>query len=239
VAGTRTLARRALYEGRSLLSRNPWIATTVARRRGAGHGQVFDSDTEFVIEGYPRSGNTFAVAAFQQAQPRDVRVAHHVHASGHVIAALDAGLPVLVLIREPEDAVLGWVLRRGYITTGQALRSYRRFYASLLPYRNRLVVGAFGDVTTDFGQIIRRVNERFGTRFAEFEHTEEAVASLFQAMEWYRTSVSKADEVERLIGRPSPAKGEMKDAIRATYRAAGLRRSREAAERLFRDFTTG
>jgi hypothetical protein len=232
------LVGRVLYEAKSIVAMYPSIAVPLARRRGVGHGRVFDSDTDIVIEGFPRSGNTFAIAAFRHAQDRDVRIANRVHAPGHAIAAVDAHLPVLVLIREPEEAVLGWVVYKGNISIGQALRAYRRFYAPLLPHRRRLVVASFGQVITDFGAVIRRVNERFGTTFGEFEHTEENVQRLFEGMNAYVTAHRRPEEVERVIQRPSAERERMKDPLRAAYSGPRNRRARVRAEQLYQAFTS-
>lgn len=232
------LVGRVLYEAKSIVAMYPSIAVPLARRRGAGHGRVFDRDTDVVIEGFPRSGNTFAIAAFRHAQDHEVRIANRVHAPGHVIAALDAHLPVLVLIREPEESVLGWVVYKGDISIGQALRAYRRFYAPLLPHRHRFVVASFDQVITDFGAVIRRVNGRFGTNFGEFEHTEENVHRLFEGMEAYVTAHRRPDEVERVIQRPSRERERMKHRLRADYRAPRLRRARVRAEQLYGTFTS-
>jgi hypothetical protein len=232
------LAGRIIYEAKTIVAMYPSIAVPLARRRGAGHGQVFDRDTEIVIEGFPRSGNVFAIAAFRHAQEREIRIANRVHAPGHVIAALDAELPVMVLIREPEESVLGWVVYRGDISVGQALRAYRRFYAPLLPHRDRFVVARFEDVTSDFGAVIRRVNQRFATDFAEFDHTEENVQRLFRAMESYVTAHRGPEEAERFLARPSAAREQMKESMRASYRSPRLARSRQKAERLYGIFSS-
>jgi hypothetical protein len=232
------LIGRVLYEAKSIAAMYPSVAVPLARRRGAGHGTVFDQDTDIVIEGFPRSGNVFAIAAFRHAQDRDVRIANRVHAPGHVVAALDAGLPVMVLIREPEESVLGWVVYKGNISIGQALRAYRRFYAPLVRYRARLVVAPFDEVTSDFGAVIRRVNEQFGTSFAEFDHTGENVHELFRHMVSYVTAHRGPADAERFLARPSAAREQMKEGLRASYRAPRLARSRRKAEQLFRAFTS-
>jgi hypothetical protein len=229
---------RVLYEAKTIVAMYPSIAVPLARRRGAGHGKVFDRDTEIVIEGFPRSGNVFAIAAFRHAQEREVRIANRVHAPGHVIAALDADLPVMVLIREPEESVLGWVVYRGNISFGQALRAYRRFYAPLLPHRDRFVVARFQDVTTDFGAVIRRVNQKFATHFAQFDHSEENVRTLFRDMESYVTAHRGPEEAERFLARPSAARERMKERLRAAYREPRLARSRRKAERLYATFSS-
>ena len=173
------IATRGMYEVMTAGARYPWVALPVARWRG--HGVPLSEDTDIVIEGFPRSGNTFAVAAFAVAQRGPVRIAHHVHAPGHVIEAVRQRLPVLVLIRRPEDAVREFVRIRPALTAAQAARGYVRFYRPLVPHRHRFVVGSFEEVTTDFGAVIRRINERFGSSFAEFEHTADNEAKVRQA----------------------------------------------------------
>src|SRR2546421_9409717 len=93
------------------------------------HGpNVVSHDTELVIEGFPRTANTFTVFAFQMAQAAPVRVAHHLHAPAQVIFAARRGIPVLVLVRPPEDAVLSLASWSPYVSLGQALAAYARFY---------------------------------------------------------------------------------------------------------------
>lgn len=53
-----------------------------------------------------------------------------------------------------------------------ALVAYSRFCSCLLPYLPSFVVADFDQVTRDFGAVTRRLNERFGTSFAEFVHNE-------------------------------------------------------------------
>ena len=113
-------AGQALYELMTVVGRYPALALPAARNRR--HGTLLQDDTEILIEGYPRSGNSFAVAALARAQARPVRIAHHAHVPGHVIAAARAGVPALVVIREPAEAVVEFVLVKPVVTVAQALR---------------------------------------------------------------------------------------------------------------------
>ncbi|HZP89605.1 MAG TPA: hypothetical protein VFC04_01265 [Actinomycetota bacterium] len=232
--GARTLAARSLYEAKTLVARSPGLAIGAARVRG--HGVLVDPATDILIEGYPRSANAFAVAAFRHAQGREVRVAHHTHAPAHVLAAMRAGVPALVLIREPAECVLEFVIVRPNLTVRQALRGWVRFYAALLPHREGFVVGPFPEVTSDFGAVIRRVNQRFGTRFLEFEHTEATVRELFRHMDdYWRDRLGPGRSIERFVGRPSQERERWKAAMRADY-AATPAQLRERAEALYRAF---
>jgi hypothetical protein len=186
-----TLRDRFHHTLRTLVSEHPAVYLPFARRKYPGPSpEVIGPETEFVIDGYTRSASTFAVYAFQIAQPRPVRLAHHLHAPAQLIAAARAGLPTLVVIREPEGTILSQVVREPGVTIRDALFSYHRFYERLQPYRANYVVADFGEITTAFGPVIRRVNERFGTSYAEFEHTDENVQRCLALMK-HRPTLSR------------------------------------------------
>jgi hypothetical protein len=172
-----TLRDRFHHVLRTVVSERPSIYLPFARRKYPGPSpEVISDETEFVIDGYTRCASTFAVYAFQLAQPRPVRMAHHLHAPAQLIAAARAKIPTLVLIRDPAGVVLSQVIREPGVSIRDALFSYTRFYDKLERYRSSYVVADFEETTTAFGQVVRRVNERFGTSYAEFDHTEENVA---------------------------------------------------------------
>jgi hypothetical protein len=233
----RDLAARAAYEAKCIVAAYPWLAIPAARLRG--HGELVRPDTDILIEGYPRSANSFSVAAFRLAQGRPVEVAHHTHAPAHVIAALELGIPTMVLTREPEESVLEFVLVRPNLTVRQVLRGWVRFYKALLPYRRRFVVGAFPEVTSDFGPVIRRLNLLYGSNFREFEHTEENVRECFRQMDAYwRGRLGEDESIEAYVGRPSPERERWKDSMRPDYLATpAVLRTRAAS--LYRTFVRG
>lgn len=167
----RILVDRAVYEVGTVVATYPSVALPIARWRR--HGEPVRRDTEVVIEGYPRSANTFAVASFAAGQRHPVRIAHHVHAPAQVIEGARRGLPTLVLIRPPGQAVIEFVLLKPTLGVAQALRGWVRFYEPLLRHRGRFVVATTEEVLSDFGEAVRRLNRRFGTAFQAIEHTEE------------------------------------------------------------------
>jgi hypothetical protein len=198
------LARRSWHAARSALGAHPGVFLPWARRH-YGPELAFGPGTEIVIEGFPRSGNTFAVVAFEAAQTRPFRIAHHLHAPAQVIAGVQAGKPVLVLVRHPEESALSLVIREPHLTLAMALRDYRSFYEKIWSHRDGIVVASFPEVTTDFGAVVRRVNDRFGTVFEEFAHTPENVQRCFEVMgEINRLGARAPRDAETGDARPSP-----------------------------------
>jgi hypothetical protein len=236
----RRLVTRAAYETKTLAATCPSLVVRAARWRG--HGEIVGPGTDVLIEGYPRSANQFAVAAFRLAQGRPVSIAHHTHAPGHILAALELGVPAIVLIRDPQESVLEFAIVRPSLTIRQALRGWVRFYATLVPHRNRFVIGTFPEVTGDFGAVIRRLNEQTGTAFQEFDHTEENVRECFRQMDayWHERAGARSP-IEAYVGRPSEERDRWKDSMRPAYRAtpAALRARADALYRLFAGWRLG
>src|SRR5690349_7487722 len=173
--------RRARHLLRTRVSAHPRLYLPFARHKYPGPSpEVIGPQTQLVIDGYTRCATTFAVYAFQLAQDRPVRMAHHLHAPAQLIEAARRGIPALLVIREPEGAILSQLVREPKVDMRDALSAYARFYDLLVPHRERLQVGEFGQVTSDFGAVIRQLNERFGTRFAPFEHTEASARQAFE-----------------------------------------------------------
>lgn len=224
------LARvRTRYSARAIVSGYPWPYLPMVRRKYPG--QMVDAGTELVIEAFPRSGNTFAVVAFEMSQDGPVKVAHHLHAASQVTRGVSLGKPTLVLIRDPIDAVVSHLVREPGVTPRQGMRNWVRFYRSIQEVRNDVVVATFEEVTTDFGSVIDRLNERFGTSFIRFDHSRENVERCFDRIE-QRNRFLYSRVVESKIARPSSARDAAKESLRPRLQGAPMRALVEGAYRL-------
>jgi hypothetical protein len=238
-APRRALARAA-YEAKLAVSPHPALAMPAARLRG--HGVLVSSPgVEVLIEGYPRSANSFTVAAFARAQgwpgSGGGRIAHHTHAPAHVMEAIRRKIPAMVLIRDPAEGVLEFVLVKPDLTVRQALRGYLRFYEPLVPVATGFLTARFEDVTTDLGSVIERLNARFGTSFVPFVHSEEEERTVFEEMDGYwRGRLGSGPDLERFVGRPSQVREAWKERLRRAYEAPDLAGLRDRAGGLHESF---
>jgi hypothetical protein len=156
-----------------------------------------------VVEGFPRSGNTFVVAALQFAQPRGLVIARHTHYPAQVIEAVRRGLPLLVLVREPRDAAASLVIREPVFTPMNALKRYLRYYRRILPYHHRYVVGTFTEVTTNLAPVVERLNRAFRLNLEPFEHTPANCEAVFHLVEDMERRAYRGVLAETRVARPS------------------------------------
>jgi hypothetical protein len=201
-----------------------WDATMYARR--GKRSTLARPGTALVIEGFPRSGNTFGVAAFRIANGPGPHLGRHLHGAPHLLRAKRLGIPAVALVRAPEDAVASYLVRRPGLHAEDALVEYLDFYRTAWPARDAFVVALFDDVTRDFGTVIDRVNQRFGTSFARYEATADNEAASFSLVEEMNRQESRGEVDETKVGRPSAERSARKAGI-----AASLERPR-AARRL-------
>lgn len=177
-------------------------------------------DTDLVIEGFPRSANSFAVLAFEQAQPSPPRLAHHLHAPAQLELAVRYGVPVLVLLREPIDAVASLLIREPGLDADVALARYHAFHRAVERHVERLVLARFTQVTRDFGSVIEAVNQRFGRSFTPYRNGARADARVFEAID----ALNRTHEGGGLhrLARPDAARASALDGAARLARANAL-----------------
>jgi hypothetical protein len=225
--------RELRYRARYFVSAYPSLYLRWARRHYAGTGVVVVGlDTEIVIEGFGRSGSTFAVDAFEIVQTRPVKIAHHTHAAAQVIAAARLGIPTIVLVRHPLEAALSHMVRRD-ISARPPLAAWLRYHGRILLVRDRIVVGATEALSVSLGDMIREVNERFETSFEVFEPTEERVAHVFEGID--RRNQERYGRAPESLARPTREREARKAPLRSQLEHQSLHALRERALFLYRE----
>jgi hypothetical protein len=223
------------------LQRWPWLYTEVQKTRHRRKGfvrRIVTRNHAIMIEGFPRSGTSFAVQAMQSANPALVgRIATHLHTSAHLIRATQLAVPGMVLVREPAAAITSMIalgIQTGRLdldtanntekaaVIAQATRRYAALHQTLLGLRDQLMIVRFEDATADFGAVIDAFNRRFGTTFGRFEHTPEATAEIFE----------RSKKRKKVHLSPDAGRNEIKQTLSAHYAAPANVSNRQIAERV-------
>ncbi len=202
------LIRRALRRVRRLLGDDPRFLPIVLRSTPLGTSKGLQPSTTLVIEGFPRSGNTFAYFALRRMLPPEQHIATRVHVPAQVALAVRRGLPTLYVIREPIHTIASLLIAAPHVPIAAAIDEYVHHHREVLRYRSGFVVGEFKVVTTRFGDVVDALNARFDLGLPRFEHTEEAVAEVFDDIEAHHTEVWGASE--HVVPRPSATRTDEK-----------------------------
>jgi len=191
-----------------------------------------NGDTEIVIEGFPRCGNTFAVIAFQKAQERKVKIAHHLHVPAQIHFAVNRDIPALVLIREPLEAISSLIVRHPERLPETCFMEYNKFYRSILPVKDKFVVSNFYETVNDLGSVTERLNERYGTSFKCFAHTEENIDSVFKKIDENNQILEDGSILQ--LAKPAEEKERPKAEIKTLLQSGKFNALLKQAEATFR-----
>jgi hypothetical protein len=170
------------------------------------------ANANICIEGFPRSGNSFFVATFQQWNPETI-IAHHSHLASSAKYSANQDKPTVILIREPAEAIssaIAWDGHDARILPGVGLISYLSFYQSLNKFRQKILFLDFHEAVNQPDTCIKKINQRFSTDFRTAEFTSEENTRL-------RNVVAQQDKNEKRSelnsSLPNERKGKLKMAI--------------------------
>lgn len=189
--------RRGLRRAKSALSDSPVFLPVVLRLTPRGTSRAIGPSTDLVVEGFPRSSNTFAVGALTVASSGDFKVSSHVHAPSQVRRAVRRRVPTLVVIREPRAVVQSLIVAAPHVRPRQAILEWIHFYEEVWPLRDGFVVATFGQVISDMSEVARRLEQRFGTDVPRFSHGPAEMKRLDEHMvaehrRWHPSDIRSA-----------------------------------------------
>lgn len=223
---------KSTYELRTLLGQYPNLFYPLYGLKRHIRRLSVDADTDLVIEGFPRSANTFAVVALELFQ-RPASLAHHLHVPAQVLRGVALRKPVLVLLRNPKDAALSLAIRHPSITLKAALRGYLAFYRPIFDLSDQYVIGQFEDVTKDYNVVLARLRDRFSIPLSHFDHTEEAVKKIFAYIDGLNVRATSSSIAEHTVARPSAMRGRRKATLLDTIGTPDIQHLLAEAESLY------
>ena len=166
-------------------------------------------DKDICIEGFPRSANSFFSKAFRLYNPT-AKAAHHMHAPLQVTKAIEYGIPCVVLIRNPIDAIASVLVVDRTLSTRFAIQSYINFYERVWPVRIDVVVSDFQETTQCPHHVVARVNKRYGTSFQMEPITPEVKDTIFSQLKETQKTLKQP---EHLVAIPTAAKARIKQDV--------------------------
>lgn len=191
------VVRRGLRRARVALSDAPVFLPVVLRLTPRGTSRAIRQSTGLVVEGFPRSSNTFAVGALAIASSGTFKVSGHVHTPSQVRLAVRRRVPTLVVIRNPRAVVQSLIVAAPHVRPRQAVLEWLHFYEEIWPLRDGFVVATFEQVISDMSEVASRVERRFGIEVPRFGHSTDEMKRLDEHMvaehrRWHPSDIRSA-----------------------------------------------
>jgi hypothetical protein len=204
------LLRRAKYA----LGHEPGLLPILLRVTPLGTSRRITEATDLVVEGFPRSGNTFTAAALEDASEYRLTIASHVHLPSQVKLALARGLPTLLVIRDPVSALASYLVYDERFTASDVIREYCSYHRELVPYAERLLVCEFEEVTSDMAAVIDRINRRYSMRIPAFDDGPSNVKQVLNHIEWKHKFIHPKLNPVQSAASPQEDRRELTEAMR-------------------------
>lgn len=202
----RVVSPRARGEARRVVLETPGLSHLYYLLDPVARTMRLRRDTQIVIDGFPRSANTFAVESFL-AVNQGFSVAHHLHDRHRIRRAVKRGIPVILIVRHPDGCVNSFL--NGGFETSKAdfiYGEYTTFYTDLLDRLDAVTIAEFAEITKDWPGVMERFNRRFGTTYAGVAGTDDEI--LQRVEDWGKSHAFgqanfDAAQFEKVVSRPS------------------------------------
>lgn len=211
----RDQARRLLRRAKYAVGSHPIGLPLLVRLTPEGADRIVDAHTDLVIEGFPRSGNTFAVFAVRHANP-GIRIASHIHHVAQLKRAVALGRPTVVLVREPVACLSSYLLAGPHGLPAGVVEEYigyHRTVESLLDQHGAaLALLTFESVTGSMERVVGQINAHFGTALSAFSGSKEDTAAVFEAIAAKHTEFPGASRWSNGVARPEASRADLQAA---------------------------
>jgi len=224
---------------RNQLQRWPTLYLSLLNMKRRGHWSsawIVNGQTNLVIEGYPRSANSFYFSAFRLLHGKDMSIATHLHVSSQIVQATRLQIPTVVMLREPLQAAMSLkaldcqchpesVEKWMQIPLHHYLEDYCEFYKPLIKLKGQFVVAPFHEVTEHIQPSIERINHMFNTTFIARNLTGSEKQQIFK---------EGGDHLS-----PSENRERIKDQIRSEKNQSATKHWHEKALAVYRFIENG
>ena len=201
-----------MFSIRTLLGNYPKLFFSIYGLKKKNRDLFIKKETELIISAYPRTANTFFIVALEHIQKKPISIAHHLHVPALPIRGVQKKIPVVVIVRKPEEAIASLVIRETHIQIKQAIKAYIDFHEPLLRCKNEILITDFYRVIEDFPSVISDINSKFDLKLDNYS-TDNPIDNkvIFSKIEEINKRFNKNKLIESMVSRPSENRGQLKE----------------------------
>ena len=155
---------------RNIISKKPDLYFFIGRFFKIGKFLI-NKNTDLVIEGFPRSGNSFLEACINVLN-KNIILAHHTHSVAQVKMGIKKKLPVILLIRDPSEATKSaYFFFKKKLNYRFLIKEYIDFYESLIIYKKNIIILDFKKINN-----LKKVLKYLQTNFDNFPKFDQKIS---------------------------------------------------------------
>ena len=147
----------------SFLKKKPNIWPTIQSLRGKTSGTFCSPETDLCVEGFESSANTYTFVVIRSLRP-DLNIAHHTHSAAGVKLAIRYSIPILILFRDPHEAIPS-VVTRFRPSVYESILNYINFYECVMKNADNVILSRFDEVIEDIGDTIGKIERQTAIEF--------------------------------------------------------------------------
>ena len=171
--------------------------------------RIVTNKTHLVIEGYPRSANTYCYSIFKTLDT-NLNIASHIHLPVNINLGLNKKIPCIAIIRDPIDCITSYMIREN-IEILHAINYYLFFHNNLDVNNNKLLIVKFSTIISNYEKVINKYNHLFNTKYFvnENHNFDELVVERVKKMDMQDTG---EDIINHLtVALPSKEREKLKN----------------------------
>jgi len=172
--------------------------------------------TDLIIEGYPRSANTFSKVVVELSNPR-VSIAHHMHSRAQIVRGIKYQIPTIVLLRNPKDAISSLIIKTALSNNNldrmisEYAYYYSVFYREIESFIGSIFLVNFESVTKSPNQFIESIGQRYNLDLESFKSDDDAISTVFDVIKM--RNISRVGHDSKKLAIPSVEKESYKSIL--------------------------
>jgi hypothetical protein len=144
---------------------------------------IASRETSLVVDGYPRSGNSFFVRLIiHQLEENDLSnlsLSHHTHRVENIKLAHHYGVPAVVLIRDPYDAIASFfIFQKFCLPIIECIKKYLHFYNFVLSFNANILIVNFDTVISNPNLVLEHIQKNFDIKIPMVKNLEAATKAI-------------------------------------------------------------
>lgn len=201
---SRFLAEIRFRLGRMVL--DSFLATQYMRVRETYQHVRYIDRCDMVVDGFPRSANTYAWYAIRTAIEPMYMVRGHTHSVATIRAAIRAGKPAMLLVRDPDSSVASYYQMLNGVSLKACYDAYSNFHERCVPIKDDLYLAKFEDVVADLGSVLEEFYINFGLDWPKYVKSATSERLVTEVIDFASRRKNGGVVREEAVARPSSSR---------------------------------